>query len=121
MQGGGCGDDDEEHDNLGEEHPYDRVPVHLNDTPPRHARSPGAHVGDPAVGNLFFDFLGRLPEEQVRGDRRAQDCDDVEQEGSRDLDVRDQRGVKNLIPVQPDNEGSENVREEGQRQVLEDS
>src|SRR5207248_2040416 len=69
---------------------------------------------------LFFDLLAGLPKEEVGRDGRPQYCDEREQILAVERQVRDEGRAQDLAPVGPGEEGCADVREQREREPLED-
>ena len=88
--------DDEVHDRVRGEHAGHDVGaagVELLGRRAAAARQIAAHRA------LFLDFLRRLPEKQIRRDRRAEDRDQHREERARPFDVRNERRLQREPPV----------------------
>ncbi len=69
----------------------------------------------------FFDFLSRLPEEEIRADRGAQHADDKREVNRRELRLRYERRHEQCLPIGLHDDTGEHVRHQENGQELEDA
>ena len=110
VQDRGADDEDEPTDQVGDDHPERVVDAHAaGDAPARPSPAPLDLL------DLFY-LLGRLPEEQVWGDRRAEDRGEQEDETGVEADVRHHCRREHRAPLHLRDERHHRVGEEAQRQ-----
>ena len=72
-----------------------------------------------SLRSLLLDLLRRLPEKQIRRDRRAENRHQHREERSRPLDVRNQRGAERKPPVHVRDKRGQHIGEQHEREPLE--
>ena len=114
-QSDGGGEDDEVGDQVRKSHADEGVgldPAELG----RRFHRPFAQRMGIVVGADFFDFLRRLPEEQVGRNRGAEDGHDQRHRIAGEGKVRPHRALEDLEPWQLDGEHRGDVRQQAERQ-----
>ena len=112
-------DDDEQRDEVREAHADVGVDLDPSQMPARafrRSRLSGARRG---IGLDLLDFLRRLPEEEVRADRRPEHCDDYRQRLPGQREPRPDDADDRLAPRNRDREDDRDVSEQRKRQPFE--
>jgi len=112
-------EDHEVEDDVRESHPRDRV--HLDALELRGVRSLALRDGRLPVADLLLDLLARLPEEEVGRDGRSEDRDEGGEVFTLEAHLGDEGRVQHPGPIGLREECGGDVREEREREPLEDA
>ena len=110
-------EDDEEHHQIGKERPDTDIDLSVQDF--RRSCTAPLDQGVSAHRLFFLDFLGGLPEEEIRTDRSSEDCDQRRPRRTALREPWNHCRARNRAPVGMKTDCREDVREEHQREPLE--